>query len=223
MIARPVSGRGGRHPRRLYAVAILGTRHNPARACLARRIVGLVAAAALLAGCGDDSDSDSTSTTSDSQPPTAGVFVGAIEGTNAYIALVTDGERLSGGYLSDSKDLSTWLSPADLPDGPAELTARRGEAVGEASFSGDSASGEVALASGSRSFSAALATGKAGLYRTDSGKAGAEGYSETGWIVLPDGSVRARTNINAAEGFETEPAPSDPKGQVTDFADPYGF
>lgn len=152
-----------------------------------------------------------------------GVFVGKVGATNASIALVTDGQHLSGAYLCNSQNVSSWISPAPLADGKAKLVARRGDNLGEASFSGNSASGDVTVAGGSQSFTADLAKGKAGLYRTTSGKGGEPGFKETGWIVLPDGSTCGTSTTLTSSGSTTEPAPTSPKGQVTDFADPFPF
>ncbi len=49
----------------------------------------LVALAAIGAGCGDDGDGAASVT------PPEGTFVGQVEETNAYIALVSDGERVA--------------------------------------------------------------------------------------------------------------------------------
>ena len=155
------------------------------------------------------------------------MFVAKVENTVANIALVTDGKRLTAAYLCIPKfpqGGTSWMSPAPLADGKAALTARRGVILGEASFSGDSATGKVTVAGGSRSFSADLAKGYAGLYRTTSGEAGKTGSSETGWIVLPDGGVCGVTNLNVpGGGFKSEPAPSKPEGDghITNFANPY--
>jgi hypothetical protein len=181
------------------------------------RVGALVVGLALLAGCGGDDDD------SGGAPPTAGVFVASVDGTDAKIALVTDGERLTGAYLCNEKTVSQWIAEAPLEDGKAELVARRGVSLGEASFDGDTASGDVTVAGGPQSFSAELAKGEAGLYRTTSGKAGKAGFSETGWIVLPDGTVCGSTNSTTPSGFESEPAPSKPEGKVTSFAKPFPF
>jgi hypothetical protein len=201
----------------VYKLAAIAAAHHIVPRARPASLVVLVVSFALLAGCGgDDGDSGGA-------PPTAGVFVANVEGTDAEIALVTDGQRLSGAFLCIPKGGSSWIRPAPLEDGKAELVARRGDPLGEASFDGDSASGEVTVAGGSRSFSAELAKGKAGLYRTTSGKAGKAGFSETGWIVLRDGDVCGTTTTLTNSGVKTEPAPSEPKGQITDFADPFPF
>jgi hypothetical protein len=165
-----------------------------------------------------------TTTGGGPQPVSAGVFVGEIEGTDAEIALVTNGERLSGAYLC-SPNGAVWFRPATFADGTADLVTRSGDNLGEASFAGESASGNVDIGGDSHSFSAEPATGRAGLYRTASGKPESEGgVSETGWIVLPDGSKCGRTNsITPGGDFKTEPATSRPKGHVTEFTNPFAF
>ena len=156
-------------------------------------------------------------------PPTSGVFVANVSGTNASIALVTDGRRLSGAYLCIPKGGTSWISPAPLADGKAAaLVARRRTTLGLVSFAGDRATGVVAVAGVPRSFSAKLATGKAGLYHTTSGRAGVPGSTETGWIVLPNGVVCGTTHsVTAGGGFKSEPAPSKLRGKVTNFANPF--
>lgn len=63
-------------------------------------------------------------------PPPEGSFVGKVDGTDAYLALVSDGSRL-GGYLCDGKQVSVWLKDAS-PDGDsAELEDREGAALGD--------------------------------------------------------------------------------------------
>jgi hypothetical protein len=183
---------------------------------------------ALLVGCGGDDDETTTNTsaTPGAGQSTArpGVYVAQVEGTDASVALVTDGSRLSGAYLCIPKETSQWIQPAPFQGGKARLVARRGVSLGAARFRGKSAKGDVDVPGGSHSFNAQLASGKAGLYRTTSGTANQPGFSETGWIVLPEGSVCGSTNsITAGGGFASEPAPSSPEGRVTDFADPFPF
>jgi hypothetical protein len=154
---------------------------------------------------------------------TAGVYVGQVGGTNHLVALVTDGSRLSGAYLCIPEGTSQWIKPAPLQGGQVALVARRGVVLGSAKFVGDTATGTV-NSGGQNSFSANLANGKAGLYRTHSGTANKPGFSETGWIVLPDGNTCGSTNsITSGGGFKSTPATSSPEGQITDFANPFPF
>jgi hypothetical protein len=176
-----------------------------------------------LAACGGDDDEETTAE-APGTTTSAGVFVGKIDGTDADIALIANGQRLAGAYLC-SPSGAVWFRPAAFAGGTADLVPRSGESLGEASFAGEGASGDVEVGGDSHSFSAKLATGKAGLYRTTSGEPDGEGgVSETGWIVLPDGSKCGRTNsITPGGDFKTEPAASRPKGHVTDFTNPFPF
>jgi hypothetical protein len=177
----------------------------------------LVTAVVAFGGCGDDDDSSGNG----AQQVTPGVFLAQVG--NSYLALVTDGQRLSGAYLCNSEKVSSWIQPAPLEGGTAKLVARRGDDLGQASFAGASAGGEVIVAGGSQSFSAELAKGKAGLFRTTSGKANQPGFSETGWIVLADGSTCGTTTTLTQGGAKIAPAPSSPKGQIKNYADPFPF
>src|SRR5215203_5218143 len=77
---------------------------------------------------------------------------------------------------------------------------------------------------GENDFSAKLASGDAGLYRKTSGTSNQPGFSETGWVVLPDGTTCGSTNtITSGGGFQGEQETSSPEGQITDFVNPFPF
>ena len=216
--------------------------HSRFHPLLATFVAALGLAAALLAGCGGSSTT--TVTTPSSGAPsgggaaaggggtsagggggkvTPGVYVGQVGATNNSVALVTDGHRLSGAFLCIPTSTSQWIKPAPFTNGKTLLVARRGVTLGSATFGGSTATGKV-LAGGSNPFTAKVATGKAGLYRTTSGTANQPGFSETGWIVLPDGSTCGATNsITSGGGFKAGPAPSTPTGQITNFENPFPF
>jgi hypothetical protein len=194
---------------------------------------GLLAVLALFAGCGGGGGNDTTSTATATSggggggaaAVTPGVYVGQVQGTDDAIALVTEGHRLSGAYLCIPQSTPQWIRPGPFVNGKAQLVARRGVALGSATFNGSGASGEV-TAGGQSPFSAQVATGDAGLYRTTSGTATKPGFSETGWIVLPNGNVCGGTNtITASGGFQSTQAPSQPASgsKVTNFANPFPF
>ena len=162
-----------------------------------RRSIAVLVSLAALVACGD-------------QAPDAavrpGTFVGQLRESDAYIALVSDGEQL-GGFASDGKRISLWLK-GDVDEGQSRLVSRRGQTVGQVRFSGDEADGHVVIGGRRHAFGARVATGQAGLYRTVKGEPGESGYEETGWIVLPDGSERGATHLVAPAGDDrTEPAP----------------
>ena len=145
-------------------------------------------------------------------------------GSNHLIALVTDGgTRVSGAYLCIPQGTSQWIKPAVFQGGQAALVARNGTVVGSAKFSGDTATGTI-NEGGNNSFTAKRASGKAGLYRKTSGTSNQPGFSESGWIVLPDGNTCGSTNsITSGGGFQSTPETSSPEGQITNFSDPFPF
>ncbi len=163
----------------------------------------LLAASVSLVACGDD-DSDDGQPAQEQRPATSeGTFVGKVGGTDAYVALVSDGKRVIG-YVCDSKRVSTWIDAASVRDGKATLSSRRGDRLGDATFSNDEVSGELTVGGERRSFSAAAASGDAGLYRAakvqrEDGQIGA-GEVEAGWVVLADGSQRGGVGVGGADG-----------------------
>jgi hypothetical protein len=189
-------------------------------------LTALVAMSALLAGCfggGGDNDTTTAAPSGGGGAATPGVYVGQVGETNDSIGLVTDGNRLSGAYVCIPQGTSQWIRPAPLQGGQAALVARRGVVLGSAKFSGDTATGTV-NAGGENDFSAKLATGDAGLYRKTSGTTNQPGFSESGWVVLPDGNTCGSTNtITSGGGFQSQQETSSPEGQITDFANPFPF
>jgi hypothetical protein len=188
----------------------------------------LVALVALIAGCGGGGDDDETTAAATTAPAgggagsaKAGVYVGEVGGSNHLIGLVTDGgTRVSGAFLCIPQGTSQWIKPAQFQDGKAALVARNGTVLGSAQFSGDTATGTI----NSGSFSAKLASGKAGLYRKTTGTSNEPGFSESGWVVLPDGNTCGSTNsITQDGGFQSQPETSSPQGQITDFSNPFPF
>ena len=177
-----------------------------------RRLAWAVAvtAAVVLAGCGDDADTS----TEPAQPAAAaaakGAFVGKVDGTDAYVALVSDGSRVLG-YVCDAKKLSRWIDVSTIREGTAALATRTGDDLGEAMISGDRASGTITIDGESRAFSAVPASGEAGLYRAaridrKDGKL-TKGEAEAGWIVLPDGTQRGATNVGTTSTVLVKSAP----------------
>jgi hypothetical protein len=211
-----------------YSAAILRIPRTSRWPRTAPLLIGLLALVALIAGCGGGDDDDETTAAATTAPAgggggpaTAGVYVGEVGGTNHLIALVTDGgTRVSGAFLCIPEGTSQWIKPAQFQDGKASLVARNGTVLGSAQFSGDTATGTT----NSGSFTAKLASGKAGLYRKASGTSNQPGFSESGWIVLPDGNTCGSTNsITQGGGFQSQPETSSPQGQITDFSNPFPF
>jgi hypothetical protein len=161
-----------------------------------------LALAAAFSACGSDDDGDSAG-------PPEGSFVGAVEGSDAYVAVVSNGEEVVAGYLCDGRKVSTWIDRSAIEGGKAELVDRQGQRIGEATFDSDAASGEIEADGETLAFSAERAEGEAGLYRQAEGRRGAPAFVETGWIVLADGSVRGATTkfIKSGSDFLVQPAP----------------
>lgn len=144
------------------------------------------------AGCGDDGGAAPAGETT-----AEGTFVGTVDGTDAYIALVSDGERLAG-YVCDGKagagsvSVSTWFTSNS---GSERLLARDGTQLGDAVLASDGASGEISIGESSYEFEAVPASGDAGLYRGVRGELGEPRSVEVGQIVLADGSFRGAAVI----------------------------
>jgi hypothetical protein len=164
------------------------------------RWVVLLCVALLVAGCGGDDDGGGAP-----EGAAVGSFVGLLEGTDAYIAIVSDGEQLAG-YVCDSKNISIWFK-GGVGGTSAELKARTEQDLGEVDFFGDTADGELEIDGERHSFSAEIAVGEAGLYtayRKDD-----EGTVEVGWVLLNDGTQRGGTNfidsINQRKNIQPAP------------------
>jgi hypothetical protein len=124
-----------------------------------------------------------------SEAPKDGSYVGKVDGTDAYIALVTGSGKVAG-YICDSANISVWIPAATVSGNSASLVSRKGVAVGPVTWSGSTASGTVTIDGTGHAFTAQLASGDAGLYRAVQGTPGDAGAVEVGWVVLPDGSQR---------------------------------
>ena len=132
-------------------------------------------------------------------------YVGEVEGSRALVAVITDGDRMSG-FVTDGKRYAKWFATAEIDDdGKATLVARDGFQLGEVTISDETASGEVTVGLGEEAFEAELATGDAGLFTAAEAK-GQDSF-EAGWVVLPDGRTLGTYDTNIDEKFTTRPAP----------------
>jgi hypothetical protein len=146
-----------------------------------------IAAAAVVltlaaAGCSDADDAEPAERETD-----AGSFVGKVEGSDAYVAVVVDREGDAVGYVTDG------AQSVDLLDGILDEDRARlgndGGAVLEVTFTEDGASGQFTRPqSPPLTFTAEPSEAPAGLYRSD--ESFADGLYVAGWIVLPDGTHR---------------------------------
>ena len=163
-----------------------------------------------LAACGGDDEVDAAAERT---------YVGTVDGTDAYIALVSDGKQVSG-YLCDGTPKAVkvcrWLDNAELTGHNAELGERPHHFLVEARLGDDEAVGEVEPYPKAYSFTAEAASGEAGLYRANgeavrappagSGRPELRSFVEAGWIVLADGTQRGGVAISDPN-TDLRPAP----------------
>ncbi len=79
-----------------------------------------------------------------SAAPKDGSYVGKVDGTDAYIALVTDSGKVAG-YICDSASISVWIPAATVSGNTANLVSRKGVALGPVTWSGSTASGSLVV------------------------------------------------------------------------------
>jgi hypothetical protein len=134
-------------------------------------------------------------------------YVGKLSGSDAYIAIVTNGTGdQAGGYVCDSKKVSLWIGKSPLGDGQGKLLARRdGAPVGSVEIAGGGATGEVTIAGSAHAFSAEAASGDAGLHHATQSKSN-DVTVETGWVVLADGSFRGIRKTSTTTTTASKPS-----------------
>lgn len=147
---------------------------------LAAMVVTLV-----VAGCRDGGGDE----TADPEP-VAGTFVGTVEGSDAYVAVVAGADNDVLAYVTDGGSSVDWLE--GILEGPRDTAARIGNdggAVLDVSFTGTRAAGAFARPGEyPQTFTAEAVDDPAGLYRAT--ESFADGDYLAGWIVLPDGTQR---------------------------------
>jgi hypothetical protein len=136
----------------------------------------------------------------------AGTFVGEAQGSAAFIALSTDGERVRG-YVCDGDGaqarVSRWLDASLRSD---ELNVTSGNIRVRATIAGTKASGTVVnIQDGtSNTFTLTKATGSAGLFRAE-GVATNGASFVAGWIILTDGRQKGAVEV-AGSGVRVAPS-----------------
>jgi hypothetical protein len=159
-----------------------------------------------LAACGSNDPSG---------PVPVGTFAGRVEGSDAFIAVISDGERVAG-YACDGVRVSVWFQPAAIQDGSSntfQLVDRRGGTLGAVTLEGGTAAGSVRLSATGQplGFAAVTATGDAGLWRATVGNP-VQPSVEAGWILLPDGSQRGVVQSFVGKTIDLLTAPAlDPR------------
>jgi len=123
--------------------------------------------------------------------PVTGSFAGRVEGSDAFIGLVRNGDQMMTYYCDGTAETTPvlwgWFR-GELNGSAFDLTNENGDhLIGE--FNADGASGTITLAGGSAlNFLAEPVSQPAGLYRHQETVEGAEAVA--GWIVLANGEVR---------------------------------
>ena len=133
----------------------------------------------------------------------AGNYAGRVEGTDAFVAVVVDGDDRALAYVCDGQEdgqgatVAEWLTGAVAGDGSLKMRSEGGARL-VAEVVADGASGTLTLSGEEHAFSASPAEEPAGLYRAEETVDG-EGYLG-GWIELPNGEVRGAVN-STSSGF----------------------
>ena len=157
-----------------------------------------VLAAAIVVSAGPGSDDARAST-----------FVGRVQGSDAYFAVVKDGRKI-GGYVCDNGSVSRWIAYSRLRDGRAPLRAgTTGERLGRVRIAGRRATGTVEIRGHKRRFRARR------IRERDGGLHFAIGKQPNrlllgGWILLPDGTQRgaiAGVDMETLRALDTAEAP----------------
>ncbi len=180
----------------------MSTSRRPARTLLAVIAVAMVLALAACGKSSNNSGSAAAATNDTKATPVdtieaqidqqlavpATTYVGKVEGTDAYVAVVDRGGEVVA-YTCDSHDIATWF------DGTADGGTIKGSAASGATLtatrSGNRVSGSVYLADGAtHSFTAARANYPAGLWEAYGNAADAQTRYRVGWVVLDDGTQR---------------------------------
>lgn len=167
-------------------------------------VLALSLSSVILSACGSDSSSDNTQA-EDLADAERG-FVGTVEGTDAFVALVANGGEAVVYVCDGNEDIAEWFA------GPVEETAidlsNGAGAQVEATASGAGYSGTVTLASGERhNFQAVAAESGAGLLRVTGTEAEADGVV-AGWIVSNGGEQRGSLRVRGI-ARTAPPAPDD--------------
>lgn len=145
---------------------------------MTRWIGALAVAAGIVLSAGPQADAAGAST-----------YVGRVQDSDAYIAVLKDGRKI-GGYLCDNGSVSRWIEYSWLRNGRAPLIAgTTGERLGAVRIAGRSATGTVEIGGVKRRFRARR------VRERDAGLHFAIGKQPdrllvAGWILHPDGTQR---------------------------------
>lgn len=137
-------------------------------------------------------------------------FVGRVQGSDAYIAVLKDGRKI-GGYLCDNGTTSRWIEYRWLRNGVAPLVVgTSGERLGSVRIRGRSATGTVLVGGQKRRFRATLTRKQDGGLHFAIGKQ-PDRLLVAGWILLADGSQRGAISRVNTQNLSSLPATSAPR------------
>jgi hypothetical protein len=117
----------------------------------------------------------------------AGSFVGRVDDSEAFVAVVTFGDGRALAYVCDSETIAEWFR-GEVQRGQLDLASTAGARL-QGMLGPDGWRGSFTAASGAaQTFAAEPASGDAGLYRAEATLA--EANYVGGWILLPGGEQR---------------------------------
>ena len=146
---------------------------------------------------------------------TYGSFVGPTDGSESFVAIVTDGDKVMA-YVCDGQEIAEWFS-ADGARNTIDLMSANGVGLVAQRGEGDTLDGLVTQGDGSSfSFSATrvdLGTTLGGLCRSEERVINGVTYLG-GWIVLPDG--RQQGAVLGDNGDRIFMVPIDPETMIAE-------
>lgn len=181
-------------------------------------VAGMAALVLFVAGCGDDDSSGGDSAASDAVEQSAGIFVGTVEGTDAYIAVVTEDPEPVTAFLTDgtpdrAPTVAVFLL-GRVVDGTLDVSAPEAGPGSDVEVLGtvhaEEVTGNVYIADEPHPFTADAVEPPAGLYEQAGTQAEDGRALSAGWVVAPDGTQRGALQWGLGEW---RPAPMiDPTG-----------
>jgi hypothetical protein len=171
-------------------------------------IGALVLGAAIVVSAGPGADDVKAST-----------FVGRVQGSDAYIAVLKDGRKI-GGYACNKGTFSRWLEYTWLRDGVAPLiVGTTDERVGRVRIADNKATGTIEVNGSKRRFRARRIREQDGGLHFAIGKQ-PNRLLVAGWILLPDGTQRgaiSRVDTQTLEPLAPTGAPRlDPNAKTVE-------
>ena len=159
-------------------------------------VIGVAACSGGDDGSGAGEGADGTTATTG--VPAVGSFVGTVEGTDAYLAVVA-GSQAVVAFATDGSTFSLPFGGARDGD-QVDLESRDGSTL-SAEIAGDGVSGTIVVDGDEHAVSLEPTDGDAGLYRA-AGEVG-DNPVWVGWVVLNDGSQLGAANT--ADGIVEPP------------------